>query len=265
MGQLFSSLFCFHHDEIKNDYILILENKPWYLKQVINKNDQKIVMKIGMVHTDPKMSWILKKNNSNQCIKSELLVLSKFPKSNNCLLVTHEWCYVDNSFYCLYECADMDLYSYIANSYSNVSMKVVLKQILKAILMLHKNHIIHNDIKFENFVVNLITNRIRLIDFEYCQEWNSPKKRFGTPSYMAPEIKLHNEITDYSPGKQDIWSFGMLYYFWTISQTEIVSKYFPATRQEYESLYFPNDEILKYCLCMDPHERLSIHNLIKKF
>jgi hypothetical protein len=63
MGQLFSSLFCFHHDDIEKDYILILEDKPWYLKQIINKNDQKIVMKIGMVHADPKMSWILKKKN----------------------------------------------------------------------------------------------------------------------------------------------------------------------------------------------------------
>ena len=156
----------------------------------------------------------------------------------------------------------MDLYTFL-NRYPNVQKRRVLIPVLKAIFVLHSNNIIHYDIKFENFVVDCKFTRIRLIDFECCQNWDEPKKKLGTEGYMAPEILLYNRILDYSPGKQDIWSFGYMYYLWENPDIEIIKR---KSKKEYQLLTqeVTNHYILKHCLCMNPDDRLDIKNLIRE-
>jgi serine/threonine protein kinase len=240
----------------------IIEDKPWYLEEVIqiSKDKTKLVMKIRI--KDKKGLWILKKYSSFRSVKSEMLVLSRFIRSTNDILVTHEWCIYKDNFYFLYECADMDLFTYL-NRYPKNKKKNIMFQVLKAIRVLHSQKIIHYDIKFENFVVDRKNTRVRLIDFEYCQHWDSPKMNFGTEIYIAPEIHLPDVIPDYSPGKQDIWSVGMMFYLWENTDRQMILN----SKQMYETFteQVKDHYILKYCLCMNPMDRLDIKELIRQY
>ena len=85
--------------------------------------------------------------------------------------------------------------------------------IINALHIIHKNNIIHLDIKPENILVKENGN-IAIIDFGVSQsidDYNKYRIPVGTPRYIAPEIVNRNIIRD---GKSDIYSLGVtLNYF----------------------------------------------------
>ncbi|MBF0395418.1 MAG: AAA family ATPase [Desulfobacterales bacterium] len=82
---------------------------------------------------------------------------------------------------------------------------------------LHKNNIIHKDINPSNIVLNLKTNKIKLIDFGIATtllkenpEDRNPNMLEGTIVYMAPEqTGRMNRMIDL---RCDLYSFGVLFY-----------------------------------------------------
>lgn len=77
-----------------------------------------------------------------------------------------------------------------ANRQVPFKRKLFLK-ILKAVAYLHKNQIVHGDIKLSNIMIDLQSN-IKIIDFGFSTFPVTPskllKKFSGTPVYMAPEL-----------------------------------------------------------------------------
>ena len=90
--------------------------------------------------------------------------------------------------------------------YSERSIAKIMNQLLSAITFMHKNGIMHRDIKSENIIC--MGENIVLIDFGNSKKIEVNKKNkecTGTTFYIAPEVLKgrHNE-------KCDVWSAGVL-------------------------------------------------------
>lgn len=100
------------------------------------------------------------------------------------------------------------------NQLTESELKFIFKQILSAIGYLHKNDIVHQDIKAENIVINEKTKEIKLVDFGFSQSGEQKIKALnifcGTPCYMAPEL-FNRKI--YDGRKVDVWAMAVLFYF----------------------------------------------------
>ena len=74
-------------------------------------------------------------------------------------------------------------------------MVYLAAQIAYIIEDLHKNNIVHRDIKLENFIYNPTTGKVTIIDFGFAVNLPSLDVRlkipYGTKFYMAPE--MHDE------------------------------------------------------------------------
>lgn len=85
------------------------------------------------------------------------------------------------------------------------------KQVLSAVEYLHKQSLVHCDVKPANLVyATARKNQVKLVDFGLCVEWQEGDaplmRRTGTPSYMAPEVS--NKVSCYT-NKVDLWSLGV--------------------------------------------------------
>lgn len=92
---------------------------------------------------------------------------------------------------------------------SDLAKNIIFNQLAKAVVYLHKNNIVHRDIKLDNVMMNgdlpvlidfglaTVQGEYKLIDF------------VGTPYYSAPELLNHQP---YDGRLSDLWSLGVLYY-----------------------------------------------------
>ncbi len=86
--------------------------------------------------------------------------------------------------------------------------KRVLGQLLEAVGAIHRQSIIHNDIKPENILITEADNDVKLIDFGFADgdAHILEKGLGGTRQYASPELLAHQE-TD---ARSDIYSIGSL-------------------------------------------------------
>ena len=109
--------------------------------------------------------------------------------------------------------ADTDLHTYISQKSEEIPIKVIKRifyQILKGVEEIHKNNIIHRDIKPQNILVK--DNRIiKLADFGLARGSGLPCKniseRVATLWYRPPDVILGN--TNYSKSI-DMWAVGCI-------------------------------------------------------
>ncbi|OCT60917.1 hypothetical protein XELAEV_18046941mg [Xenopus laevis] len=87
-----------------------------------------------------------------------------------------------------------------------------MKQICEGVEFIHKQGIVHLDLKPENIMcVNKTGTKIKLIDFGLARRLESCpnlKVLFGTPEFVAPEV-INYEPIGYST---DMWSIGVICY-----------------------------------------------------
>lgn len=86
----------------------------------------------------------------------------------------------------------------------------ILQDVIRALCYLHKRHIIHRDIKLENFMI-ASDGRIKIADFGISAILkNDDEKRFsicGTPNYLSPEVL--QKVNKGHSYEVDIWSIGV--------------------------------------------------------
>ncbi|CAR24473.1 putative serine/threonine protein kinase KIC1 [Lachancea thermotolerans CBS 6340] len=150
---------------------------------------------------------------------------------------------------------------------------VIMRELLIALMHIHKDGVIHRDIKAANV---LITNdgHIKLCDFGVAAQLSQTKIRrqtmAGTPYWMAPEVIMEGVYYD---TKVDIWSLGITAYeiatgnppycdVEALRAMQLITKSKPPRlegRQHSSAL----KEFIALCLDEDPKERPSAEELLK--
>ncbi|XP_055493765.1 serine/threonine-protein kinase 17B-like [Leucoraja erinacea] len=89
----------------------------------------------------------------------------------------------------------------------------LLQQTLEGVAFLHRNHIVHLDLKPQNILLtnSLPLGDIKIVDFGLSRRVGSVgelREITGTPEYIAPEILNYEPIST----ETDMWSIGVLVY-----------------------------------------------------
>lgn len=91
-----------------------------------------------------------------------------------------------------------------------LEMEIVLllgKQMIQRLHTLHNHFLLHRDIKPQNFMLNIKTNKLYLIDFGFCKRYNydgnhieegTISKLIGTPNFVS--INVHKGL---EPSRRD--------------------------------------------------------------
>jgi transcriptional regulator with GAF, ATPase, and Fis domain/serine/threonine protein kinase/tetratricopeptide (TPR) repeat protein len=89
-------------------------------------------------------------------------------------------------------------------------MERLIVQVLRALNYLHSRGTYHFDIKPQNILVEMkdgVPIQAKIIDFGLAG-YSSPRKRVGTPAYMAPEVVQGGRLD----GRTDLYSMGVVIY-----------------------------------------------------
>lgn len=125
-----------------------------------------------------------------------------------------DFMYSENYFFLVFEYVKgQSLYDLILKNpkMSEEKARKYFRQLVSAIDYLHKNCIIHRDLKIENIVVD-DTDNLKLIDFGLSNFYDNSALMntfCGSLYFAAPELLLGQE---YSGPEVDVWSMGIILY-----------------------------------------------------
>ncbi|KAJ2541178.1 hypothetical protein EV175_006165, partial [Coemansia sp. RSA 1933] len=143
------------------------------------------------------------------------------------------------------------------------------RQIVSAIDYIHRNCVIHRDLKLENVMLDH-ENRVHIIDFGFANsfEWDKQLDTFcGSPFYAAPEMV--NGIK-YTGPEVDIWSMGIILFFLLCGRTPFEGEnlkeiYAKISRGKFNlPPYLSKDaqNILQNMLMVNPKLRVTMKGII---
>ncbi|CAO3624315.1 unnamed protein product [Cunninghamella blakesleeana] len=151
-------------------------------------------------------------------------------------------------------------------------ISIIVREILLALSYLHKNMIIHRDIKAANILLTSDGN-VQLCDFGVAGQTsvNHMKRStfVGTPYWMAPEVIREGALYDY---KADIWSLGITVYEMATGNPPLAHIdpmraiiLIPKSKPPKLDVAFSAAirEFVDDCLCEEPNDRWNADELAK--
>lgn len=223
---------------------------------------------------------------------NEINILKKLQHSNRVVeLFDHELNRNDNSLQIIMECGNCDLATVFNDRITRSSITKNLvrfywEEMLCCISIIHKEGIVHSDLKPANFL--LVSGTLKLIDFGIANAIQADKtsvtrdSQIGTLNYMSPEAILDtqpNEDDNAKPRikigtKSDVWSLGCILYSMVYAKTpfhhynnhiaKIQAIINPAIKIKFQDIGNPNlMDVMTKCLNREPKLRPSVEELLK--
>jgi len=157
-----------------------------------------------------KMAFTKMHNNVKDKVISEINILQKIDHKN--IIKLYEYKFDGDYIYIVTEyCNNKDLSKWIINKNTNDQIIDIVKQITNGLEYLHKNNILHRDLKLENILLN--NNTIKICDFGFSiiikENLQLLNTICGTPLFMSPELLYNKPYTI----KSEIWSLGIIFYY----------------------------------------------------
>uniref|UniRef100_A0A7I5EBE5 non-specific serine/threonine protein kinase n=1 Tax=Haemonchus contortus TaxID=6289 RepID=A0A7I5EBE5_HAECO len=164
-----------------------------------------------------------------------------------------------------------ELYAYVheRGKLSEHEAKPLFAQIVAAVSHMHKNNLVHRDIKAENIMFSA-PGVVKLVDFGFSCMLPSAAEQLktfcGSPPYAAPEL-FRDE--SYNGPKVDIWALGVLLHFMLIGVTPFRGETVPELKSVILQgsftlpLYLEHSSrmLIESMLSMDPYKRPKIDDI----
>ena len=148
--------------------------------------------------------------------------------------------------------------------HSEANFRKFFRKLISTVDFLHKNKIIHRDIKISNILIASNGDAIKLLDFGVAKKFNDMEYSLspqGDFKYRAPEIKYEGGYNE----NCDIWSCGLVL-FSLITSKNITTKkllensqIFAETKEISKELI----ELLQKMNCVSPLKRISAEDILK--
>jgi len=179
---------------------------------------------------------------------------------------------MDNLYIIMEYARGIELFDFIAKRkrIDEITACQIYQQIISGLEYLHKNNIVHRDVKPENLIINKKTKELKIVDFGLSNMFNTERKLLssscGSPSYAAPEMLQGHK---YRPQPVDVWSSGIVLY-------AMICGYLPFEDENNDLLYrkicigkfsIPEHvssnckDLLKKILVTDPNKRITIKQI----
>ena len=183
----------------------------------------------------------------SRLFQTEMSVMSKLHHPN--IMHLFEFMETANNYYLVIQyCNNGDLETYLKKMgrLSEDEAVYFLMQIMNAFQTLHKNKIMHRDVKLAN--IFLQDDKIVIGDFGFAKQGvDVTRTKLGTPITMAPEL-LSSTGNSYT-SKADLWSIGVCFYQILFGKTPFEAKSYEELKEKVKSmsgknLKFPKDVVV---------------------
>lgn len=150
------------------------------------------------------------------------------------------------------------------------TVKKIGKQVVKALMYIHRKNVIHRDLKLGNILIDNDLN-IKITDFGLCalkqDEFDTFSSNLGTARFISPEM-----ISGYSYNEScDVWSLGVVLFklltgkhpFNGSSKKSIFNRIEGQSIRWYKyELKRDEASLLKKLLRKDPYQRIELEDVI---
>ncbi|XP_055011050.1 serine/threonine-protein kinase pim-3-like [Boleophthalmus pectinirostris] len=159
-----------------------------------------------------------------------------------------------------------DLFNYCLKNapLSEDQAKVLMRQVVDALVDLHAKEVFHRDIKMENLLVQTTESgsRIRIIDFGCgCNVQSNPYYDYNGTEEFAPPEAFKNK--GYHAGPTSVWQIGALLYELLRSdeKEEFTTKRWTKRKLSLSGVSQECCHFLQACLAVNPTHRISLDQL----
>ena len=234
----------YNEDDFNDDFGFTTKEK-----ENINKNGSRT--RIQFISSNPKSEVeLLRKFDHNNIIK---YIDSFIDFENNKICIVMEFC----------PHGDIMKHPFI-------DLPRAFYQILSAVYYLHMNHVVHQDIKPGNILLDTYGN-VKLIDFGAAisvplSKNKIPVTLMGTPAFFPPEFFTENECDPYAA---EVWSLGVTFFQIAFGCIPFQGKNFEECARNIKTIEpdFPSHadsnlvDLIRKMLTKRPEERIILQDI----
>ncbi|KAK6192048.1 hypothetical protein SNE40_003595 [Patella caerulea] len=193
------------------------------------------------------------------------------------IIELHDWFETPTFIFLVFElCKRGELFDYLTEvvSLSEKRTRIIMRQLLEAVLFVHDKNIVHRDLKPENILLDDNLN-VKVSDFGFATVVNKDEELTelcGTPGYLAPEV-LAVSMYDNAPGygkEVDMWACGVIMFtllcgsppFWHRKQMLMLRAIMQANYSfgspEWDDISETPKDLISKLLIVEPKKRLTV-------